>query len=514
MPDRDALLSAIRANPDDDAPRLAFADWLDENEPDKKRKKEAPPSSWAALIRAECELAQLQADGSAAAAVHDSCDTQLLESVRWDQRFPEMARRVELHRQIVDLRSRSAKARRVGLPKAAGNGIKWREAGWYDETDRGFPGSVTIQNWRKFVAALPWLVDACPPVALSFADNIMPEDGKEAVDRGFAKWCQSLDLDVYDDYSADLVVAMSASPETTGVRKLRLACGYEEPATRAVTAIADSPNWSGLRELALDCINAKLPEALTERLFRAPHLRGLKRVSIQGETTLPATKVLTELPELRELGFDFQNLDDAAACGIADSPNVKGLRSLRASCAQLTGAGLAALLKSPNLTGLAVLSLTLADLRKMPKGVLANAPTGGLRMVSLARCQTEEGAVALAKSPRLSEVVSFDAGTDLDAKHVLAMIAAFGDHPPAALTMHSAKLELDDVKALANWPGAAQLDVLDLWRVMLKNNTAKALAQSPYLKNLRHLHYTPATPAADAIIKAAFGDRAAYRVLY
>jgi uncharacterized protein (TIGR02996 family) len=27
--ERDALLAAIRANPEDDTPRLAFADWLD-----------------------------------------------------------------------------------------------------------------------------------------------------------------------------------------------------------------------------------------------------------------------------------------------------------------------------------------------------------------------------------------------------------------------------------------------------------------------------------------------------
>src|SRR5262245_41658733 len=31
MSDRDALLAAIRAAPDDDAPRLIFADWLEEH---------------------------------------------------------------------------------------------------------------------------------------------------------------------------------------------------------------------------------------------------------------------------------------------------------------------------------------------------------------------------------------------------------------------------------------------------------------------------------------------------
>ncbi|MBY0457976.1 MAG: TIGR02996 domain-containing protein, partial [Gemmataceae bacterium] len=31
MTDRDALLAAICANPAEDTPRLAFADWLDEH---------------------------------------------------------------------------------------------------------------------------------------------------------------------------------------------------------------------------------------------------------------------------------------------------------------------------------------------------------------------------------------------------------------------------------------------------------------------------------------------------
>jgi uncharacterized protein (TIGR02996 family) len=32
MSDEAALLSAITAHPDEDTPRLAYADWLDENE--------------------------------------------------------------------------------------------------------------------------------------------------------------------------------------------------------------------------------------------------------------------------------------------------------------------------------------------------------------------------------------------------------------------------------------------------------------------------------------------------
>jgi uncharacterized protein (TIGR02996 family) len=48
MTDAPALLAAIRAAPDDDAPRLVYADWLDEHgQPER-----------AAFIRIQCELAR------------------------------------------------------------------------------------------------------------------------------------------------------------------------------------------------------------------------------------------------------------------------------------------------------------------------------------------------------------------------------------------------------------------------------------------------------------------------
>jgi uncharacterized protein (TIGR02996 family) len=50
MTDETALLAAIRATPDDDSPRLIYADWLDEhNQPER-----------AEFIRVQCELARVE----------------------------------------------------------------------------------------------------------------------------------------------------------------------------------------------------------------------------------------------------------------------------------------------------------------------------------------------------------------------------------------------------------------------------------------------------------------------
>src|SRR6516225_6153600 len=87
--DRDALLAAICAAPDEDTPRLVFADWLDEN----------GSPNWAALIRAECELARLADDDSGAEAVFRFLrdrDQQSFKGVKWSEVDTEIARRVEL----------------------------------------------------------------------------------------------------------------------------------------------------------------------------------------------------------------------------------------------------------------------------------------------------------------------------------------------------------------------------------------------------------------------------------
>ncbi len=49
MTDRDALLRAICENPDDDAPRLIYADWLDEHGDPRQ----------AEFIRVQIELARI-----------------------------------------------------------------------------------------------------------------------------------------------------------------------------------------------------------------------------------------------------------------------------------------------------------------------------------------------------------------------------------------------------------------------------------------------------------------------
>src|SRR5688572_25329619 len=63
MTENEALLAAIVADPDDDLPRLAYADWLEENGNEADRDR-------AEFIRVQCQLALLPAGDSREKDLH------------------------------------------------------------------------------------------------------------------------------------------------------------------------------------------------------------------------------------------------------------------------------------------------------------------------------------------------------------------------------------------------------------------------------------------------------------
>jgi uncharacterized protein (TIGR02996 family) len=79
MTERDALLRAVCENPDEDTPRLVYADWLQENGDEER----------AEFIRAQCEAARLAADDSRLAGlVRRAGELQRRSGRRWLGEFP------------------------------------------------------------------------------------------------------------------------------------------------------------------------------------------------------------------------------------------------------------------------------------------------------------------------------------------------------------------------------------------------------------------------------------------
>lgn len=113
MTEREALLRAVCENPDEDTPRLVFADWLNEHD-DHER---------AEFIRVQCEVARLQTD---------------------DDRLNGLIHRAS------ELQTQFGKRWLAELPAPDTEHIHWVEApgGWLDgETfDRGFACQLFVQT--------------------------------------------------------------------------------------------------------------------------------------------------------------------------------------------------------------------------------------------------------------------------------------------------------------------------------------------------------------------------------
>lgn len=497
MSDRSALLAAICANPEDDAPRLAFADWLDANEPDKRPRKGAP-SAWAALIRAECELERLEADGSAASAVFDYCarqDIRALELVRWSDRFPEVVPLVELHRTVEKFRKASAKARAAALPKSARRAIAWGE-----DTHRGFPASAEVEDWDRFVAALPELSAACPPVRLRLTSHEPPTGPAP----GLVAWCRGLSVELRGPEHADLLVALSNDPATAGVRELSVESENGDECERALAAVAASPHWSGLRTFAFKS-PFEFPLELRDRLFDSPALRGLTRLHLNDPETTPSPAVLAALPALRALALDWGAATDDHLAALAAAPTAGSLRELDLSAAGDIGRGVGAVLGSPHLRDLAVLRVDSAALG-LDRAALAPLPPANLRVASFSKGKLSPGAVgAVLADGRFPHLLCFDGGYQMPRDAVAALVAALGARAPAVVRCHAADFGAANVRALAKAAGLAHTDVLDLWRVSVTAAGAKALVESPHLASLAYFSAAPADRDVFATLKARFG---------
>jgi uncharacterized protein (TIGR02996 family) len=205
MTDEPALLAAIAARPDDDTPRLVYADWLDDH----------GDADRAEFIRLQCRLAQGGPDDPAAAERAD------------------------------ELQERHLARLLAGLPKALG--LRW-------DLRRGFPERLAAEVARLMerydrVAAVPWLRD------LSLTNFI----GSAALDFARRPWPVSwveLELWGYDDPDGDLgpffagpVMEVAGNPRAGQLRALRLQEYTFSP--EQVATLADSPHLAGLHLLAV-----------------------------------------------------------------------------------------------------------------------------------------------------------------------------------------------------------------------------------------------------------------------
>jgi uncharacterized protein (TIGR02996 family) len=457
MSEREALFRAILEGPDDDAVRLVFADWLDENGDEADRKR-------AELIRLQCELANLPDD---------------------DPRYAEL-----------EARERRLVAEHAGawLGPLAGKLPGWR-------FQRGFVESLGLSLER--LRALPSEVfDLVPVRSLEVYMGSFDEAGAAwlAGHPGLARLHRlRLSGDLGGMVPASridrAIRPVAESPYLGRLRTFELSHLPVEDET--VSLFLRSPALAQLQALRLDhtaCGDGTVTAltALPCAHLRRLHLTDNHSLSAAGVGALVASPLCLRLSEL-DLGGSQTSanwrtgVDEALAAvaavlpgssltalrvsgppvrplltGLAAAPSWGRLEALAVSESGLSGEALQAFLACPHLAGLRRLSLVYCELGPDDARALAACPhLAGLRRLQLwgNRQLGDEGVSALLRSPYLTRLTH--------------------------LGLDRTGLTLVGLEALAQSPNVQHLRWLD--PEAMAPGAGQVLAASPYLQRLTTL---------------------------
>jgi uncharacterized protein (TIGR02996 family) len=415
----DALYRAICAKPDEDTPRLAFADLLEEYG-DARR---------ARFVRAQVELSGVP-----------HCDAV---AVTARLREPDAAHGWTMAHT---------------LPKLP-TGFTWRRF----EFRRGFPWRATLTNWDAlaagddlFAAAPVQALDVDVPVAAAHDGGLW-----RLADWPHLARLRRLDF-AHGRFDAKHVLQLTEAPGAARLTELGFA--FDSLEQSGLAALAGSDLFARLAVFELRT-SALLSALLVDALGAAREPGAFERVNLQdnGLTRDDAAHLfaLPALGNVRELDLSDNPLGAHGARALAESDAVRGLRALNLSRTRPGVPGVRALVAARRLNGLRALDLSdnglgpvavravagaaaLRGLRCLnvahnPLGVagadaLADAPAlAGLLELDVRDARlTDEGAEALARAPHLGALLRLDArDNDLTAKGRAALAERFGDRATA-----------------------------------------------------------------------------------
>jgi uncharacterized protein (TIGR02996 family) len=351
----EAFLQAIRDAPDDDAPRLIYADWLEEHGQEAR----------AELIRVQCELARPATDRERVAALGARAWRLLVEN--WGAWVGPLRELVGPHGSIL--------------------GETWLMGGPHLEAlakfRRGFVESLAlaaptfVQRGHVLAGLLPlrrlrlWRAGpvaddlaACPYLdglaTLDFTDYYtgpLTAPGAWALARSpYLGRLRALHL-YRNDVADDGLRALARAPWVAGLTHLNVVeNGLSDVGARALAA---SPH--SLRLTVLQAGHNRLGPAGAEALARATFLPGLAVLVLNhcdlGDAGVEALAAAPAAAGLTSLGLSGNGLTDRGARALAASPHLARLTTLGLQNNAITPAGEAALRASPHLRRLTALHL-------------------------------------------------------------------------------------------------------------------------------------------------------------
>jgi uncharacterized protein (TIGR02996 family) len=483
----ESLQRAIFDAPLDDAPRLVFADWLEEHGNDKERDQ-------AEFIRTQIALANTPWEEQPGELLFRAATLEHKNGKTWAKATARVTKRYEFRRgfvekvtvkgatflEVADRLFASAPLTEVRLLQLKND---FREVFRSPHLARVYALDLAQSQLGVkrliFLATSPHLDNLRQ---LNLARSAVRFNGLVNLARAQLPHLTRLDLcrNHLDSRAGETLAAAPFFPHLTfldlggndltgagltgllkapAIHLAELRLWETRRGDELVGVLADSPRWGCLRRL--DLSSTGLTDAGVERLAGTAHLAGLVELRLVGNA-----------------------IGDAGLTALAGSPHLRQLRSLNLSGNPLGAAGARRLADSPLLGGLRHLGFGSRSSRSaFPARELLSAPAlAGLNWLSLPGERLgQTGARALAEASQLNRLAR----------------------------LHLGGCGLGDAEAvvLAGCPHLASLVELDLSWNNIGDEGARALLRSPYLGRLLRLDLVSAPPRITLAVRQELKDR-------
>jgi uncharacterized protein (TIGR02996 family) len=435
----EGFLQAIAEAPEDDTPRLVYADWLEEHgQPER-----------AEFIRLQCELARVEED-----EVHPAQEDRVREL--------EKAHREEW---LADL--------------PAPEGVHW---GFH----RGLPEELRVGTFTVLRKRAKTLFRA--PVRRLQVQKWRHVGALAGLPQlaGLTR----LDLSFHTVSPAG-AYALASSPYLANLTELVLQdVKLRDEGLKALAA------WGHPGRLRLlDVSFNPLREAGARALGASSSLAGLRTLQIGnteiGPEGVEALAALQALENLTDLGVDSLDMGDAGAFALAGSPWLKRLARLDLSQSDLTPEGVRALARSPNLAGLTAVTFWSDGFGDEGLEAMADSPTWErLAHLKLGHVEgiTGKGVAALARCRAFARLEVFEVLRPRLGLEGARALARRGVWPHLwKLRVYGAGLGEEGAEAFAAGSPFPRLEDLDLSGNEIGDRGAKALASCRHWRHLREL---------------------------
>ncbi|MBX3162421.1 MAG: TIGR02996 domain-containing protein [Deltaproteobacteria bacterium] len=477
------LLAAIRERPEDDAPRLVYADWLTERGDPRGE-----------LIAVQCALARLERDDDA---------------------------RPRLEERDRELRTAHEEAWRGELAQLPGFASGYLERGFVRRLAMD-EGALGI-HLAAALAAAPLLEEvylsrerrdddadeAEAPAELARLRGIRYHTTRYALaglESGHLDGLAALELGRDVDVPA-VVDGMVARP----LRLRRLDARFDgclgkvlawpgaaalEDLDAARSAVDGSiaarlARLANLRTLRLG--DNRLHDEGVRALVTSPHLRSLVELDL-ARTRGRAAIAEARLPALTRLRYGENDLRGGAANKLAAAPGLANLELLdlrgsnRPEAPLLDVDGAIAVVSSPNLARLHTLILEQHRFGDRTLATILAAAKPGLRRLVLPYSDLDEAAArALAHNPNLASVVELDLSSNPFGPGAAEALAASPYLRPRTLRLAYTRLGREGIAGLVHGPVLSECRVLELASCRLHDEDVEPIAMSSQLGNLMRL---------------------------